>query len=309
MRSAQAVAGAHQRAQELLAGLAQGPAGTLPADDVAVVLAHPDDETIGCGGQLHRMLGVTVMVVTDGAPRSLGVGARRQAAVRAREWHEALSIAGIPVGARRMLAIPDQGASFEIAHIADEIADALRRRRTRVVLTHAYEGGHPDHDATAMAVHRAVHTLSREGRDVGIIEMPFYRDVDGRFAWQSFHPDERCSSSQIDVPLSRLQIRIKAAMRDAHASQAQVLRYVAPDREMFRLAPDYDFHGAANGGHLLYERLDLGLDGARWHTIIESLESAEFLPDTPRCSPCSMSLIPSRPSASTLSAAPSRLSD
>lgn len=43
----------------------------LPSDArVAVVGAHPDDETIGAGAQLARLRRLTLVHVTDGAPRN-----------------------------------------------------------------------------------------------------------------------------------------------------------------------------------------------------------------------------------------------
>ena len=48
-------------------------------------------------------------------------------------------------------------------------ADTDPKQLDAVVLTHAYEGGHPDHDAVAFAVHRAARRTS-----AAVVEMPFY---------------------------------------------------------------------------------------------------------------------------------------
>ncbi len=51
----------NQWIKEILAGRWKGP--------IAIVAAHQDDETIGAGGCLPRFGEVTLVHVTDGAPR------------------------------------------------------------------------------------------------------------------------------------------------------------------------------------------------------------------------------------------------
>ena len=44
-------------------------AGRSDAMRVLVVVAHPDDEVLGCGALLARLSTIRVIHVTDGAPR------------------------------------------------------------------------------------------------------------------------------------------------------------------------------------------------------------------------------------------------
>ena len=53
---------------EFLENLRSPTRAMIDARQIAVVTAHPDDETIGCGAQLSRLSGVTVVTVTDGTP-------------------------------------------------------------------------------------------------------------------------------------------------------------------------------------------------------------------------------------------------
>src|SRR4051794_12301021 len=105
----------------LLADPARRPIG---AHDVGVVVAHPDDETIGCGAQLRRLQGVTIIVLTDGAPRSLSAaqehgcaGVEDYATSRARELCDAMALAR--VGGRSIveLGCSDQTAALRLADL------------------------------------------------------------------------------------------------------------------------------------------------------------------------------------------------
>ena len=55
--------------QKFLARLSDTSVFTIPAYHVTVVVAHPDEETIACGGTLERLKGAHVVVVTDGVTR------------------------------------------------------------------------------------------------------------------------------------------------------------------------------------------------------------------------------------------------
>lgn len=56
--------------------------------------------------------------------------------------------------------------------------DALRPRR---LVTHAYEGGHPDHDAAAFVARAALDLLRRSGRPAPrLLEMALYHGAPAR---------------------------------------------------------------------------------------------------------------------------------
>lgn len=267
---------AENRTIEFLSALVDPEQGKFGAGDVAVIVAHPDDETIGCGAQLARLEGVHIITVTDGAPRRLKdarahgcntVAEYRE--LRIRELRKSLSEAAVSAEQLTLLGIPDQQAAFKLDWLTARLMTLLRAKRVRVVLTHAYEGGHPDHDATAFCVHRAASLLGTSGPTFGIIEMPIYREKGGQLTPQSFAPAGSVQS--MTVHLKPEQIALKLRMRAAHASQANLLSNFKLEIEQFRRAPGYDFRLPANGGNLVYERFDWGLNGKQWREVVTAV--------------------------------------
>ena len=253
----------------LLEAIADPHREAIAASDVAVVVAHPDDETIGCGAQLARLHGRIVVLVTDGAPRN-GEDARRSgfatpqayAAARRNELLAALRHAAVPVDAVRTLNIPDQEAALRLVDVARSLLDCFSRCRIRVVLTHAYEGGHPDHDATAFAAHSAAALSSRAGHGIAIVEMPLYRAGPHGPLMQSFIADP--ARNEIAVALDQRSRALKEKMVAAHETQKNVLQGFSLDSERLRLAPAYDFTALPNDGRLHYDAMPWGMTGKRW---------------------------------------------
>jgi LmbE family N-acetylglucosaminyl deacetylase len=164
--------------------LARLAAGDCVAERIVIIVAHPDDETIGLGAQLGRFDDALLVHVTDGAPRD-GEDARNYgfasvadyAAARQAELAAALRAGGAARLRGLVLGIPDKEAGHDLAGLARRIAGMLRAEAAACVFTHAYEGGHPDHDSAAFAVHAACRLAASPP---AIIEMPFYHRSDGR---------------------------------------------------------------------------------------------------------------------------------
>lgn len=250
-----------------VAGLKLDP-DVLARRRVLVVVAHPDDEVLGCGALLSRIADATVLHITDGAPRD-GADARwhgfsgwpAYAAARWREAQAALAMAGVARSCHLGFGIADQQAAFNLAELARRLEPLVAR--ADVVLTHAFEGGHPDHDASAYAVHAAARLARVQGHRPGIVEMPFYHAGPEGWIRQHFlpHPD---AGPEILLELSEAEQRLKQHMAEAHRSQAAVLADFALGTERFRVAPGYCFAVLPNQGRLLYERHGWNLTGPQW---------------------------------------------
>lgn len=128
-----------------------------PTLRLLAVLAHPDDETLGCGGTLARYAdeGVEthVLTATRGEAGRHGTegphpGAEALARTREEELRTAADVLG--VHSVDVLGYPDGGLDgVDPREAVDRIAVHLRKVRPQVILTFAHEGayGHPDHIA------------------------------------------------------------------------------------------------------------------------------------------------------------------
>jgi len=236
---------------------------------VAVVVAHPDDETTGVGAQLGRLRRLHLIHLTDGAPRDLAdarragfADARAYAAARAAELDRALDALGVRPAARSAYGCADQEAALDLVALARRLRDDLAE--AEAVVTHAFEHGHPDHDAAAFAVRAACTLLVRAGRRAPrIVEFPSYHlDAAGHTVHGRFRADARQPAHALRLtPAERAR---KARALACFATQRAVLEPVPLDAERLRFAPEHDFLAPAPVPGAWYDRLGWRMTGARW---------------------------------------------
>ena len=245
---------------------------------VIVVVAHPNDETIACGALLCRTSAVPVVLVTDGGPLEpadamrLGVSSTEAyAETRRAEMRQALRIAGIRDDRLIALGFRDREVAQEIVPLAHKLAEIFLLHNSGTVLTHAYEGGHPDHDATALAVHLAGELLARQGHPVAVFEMPFCRLGEDGPLHQSFPSGE---GDGIGIALNPDEQALKARMMQCFATRKGILTPYKLDAERFRQSAPERFSQLPNGGRLYYEMRDWGMTGAQWLSLAEEAMAA-----------------------------------
>jgi len=257
-------------ATDLLRRLCSSSDGPPPS--TLVVAAHPDDETVSAGWLLTRLQAPTLVHVTDGAPRRLHPLRRRSfsssqtyAFARRQELEAALALAGIRPEQVRGLACSDQEAAFNLASLSLRTAALLRELRPEVVLTHAYEGGHPDHDAAAFAVHAACRLLEREGEPgPSVVEMGSYHRSLCGVRMHAFLPGP---GEVLTRTLTASERALKRRLLACFRTQWLTLRLFPVAVERFRLALRYDFTRPPHPGRLLYECFAWGMTGARFREL------------------------------------------
>ena len=221
---------------------------------ILIAVAHADDETLGCFSLLsdptHE---VHILHATDSAPRDLKYAIRsgfptREAYLAARhdETMAVLAKAGIPESRYHCLGLADQEAPVYWPRVREYVEKIAAER----VYTHAYEGGHPDHDAVALALAGLPN----------LWEFPLYHAHGAEFVPGQFLSGEAASVVNLDAE----QRKEKKAWLDCFVSQQRVIQMFPVQQETFRPAPAYDFTQPPHEGPLYYEIRQLGWTWPQW---------------------------------------------
>src|SRR5215213_1257169 len=175
------------------------PSERAAEGSVLFIVAHPGDEIIAAGGSMEQLPNAEFLHVTNGAPRDLATAVDdgyfdrlEYAEARKREFFAALECAGLNAERTSELGFAAGEVSRNLATLTMSIAAVLREREPDVVVTHAYEGTHADHDAIAFAVQTACALLESDGFAAPLrVEAAGYTDwggdgIVGEFVTPSF---------------------------------------------------------------------------------------------------------------------------
>lgn len=251
------------------------------APQTLIIAAHPDDETIGAAVRISRTRGIQIIHVTDGSPLNLadataaGFSTREEYAIARREETErALALAGVPQTAVANLGFTDQQISFQLEELTARILQMISTLAPDIVLTHSYEGGHPDHDSVAFACQAAKKLLEREGgKRFELIEFTGYHAESGGIVPYEFVPSAKTLEHRYHLAAKQRQLKLDM-LREFKTQTKALAAFMEPQFEPFRQAPHYDFRRAPHSGKLFYEYFDWGIDGATWRDLACDAERA-----------------------------------
>jgi N-acetylglucosamine malate deacetylase 2 len=242
---------------------------------VLFIVAHPGDEIVAAGGTLNDLAEARFLHVTNGAPRDIATAIedgffdrQEYADARKREFQAALRCASLKEEQVSELGFAAGEVSRNLATLTMSIAAVLREQQPDAIVTHAYEGTHPDHDAIAFAVQTACTLLETDGwKAPARLEAAGFADLGGdaivgEFVMPSF-------TDGMTVQLSKERRRLKQCMLERMPTRLRRLQNVPLNRESFRVAPEYDFTQPPREGVLHYEKSGDGLNSKRWRRMAE----------------------------------------
>ena len=209
-----------------------------------LVMAHPDDESMGTGGLVlrHTRNGVVTHLVcaTYGEAGWMGKppGARKEdlAEIRARELEEAA--AALALSGVELWDYPDAAvAKADQQEITNRIWEQISKLRPRAVVGWGPDGGygHPDHIAMGSCTDAAVNAMT-EGERPALYHIAvdqqvadFYRDamrLSGDDHGFSFEPQAKVD---VVIELDADEVMMKLRAIDCHRSQLEDWRIAVRD--------------------------------------------------------------------------------
>ncbi len=228
-------------------------------DRTLVLVAHPDDEAVGCGILLQRMHEAAVVFATDGAPEDpyfWGRFGSRSHYAGIREQEAMLALGAMRVSQVEFLrSIVDQQLHLHLEDAFAALAAASERLQPRALLTLAYEGGHPDHDSCSFLAHHLGARFS-----LPVWEFPLYfRDAAGAEVQIEFLETR---GEEIILEPTPEELARKRTMLAAYASQAETVQRFTAAREHLRPQAAYDYSRPPHPGTLNYEAWGWKISGA-----------------------------------------------
>ncbi len=220
------------------------------ARGLLVVMAHPDDESMGCGGLIlrHTRTGVPVSLIcaTRGEAGWSGkpTGAKREDLAQIRTGELGEAAAALAIGGVELWDYPDGGVNTrDQQEITQRIWEQISKLRPKAVVGWGPDGvyGHPDHIAVGACTDAAVNSMAEGDRpalyhlavDRQLVD--FYREA-LRLAGGHDNELPLVLADKIDVviDLDADEVMMKLRAIDCHRSQLEDWRISIRDHPRLR---------------------------------------------------------------------------
>jgi LmbE family N-acetylglucosaminyl deacetylase len=258
---------------------------TAPGDEtgrrtVMFIFAHfDDDSTISGTINMYLRSGWDVEVVWL---TSAGTGGYFWGTVEERraEMEVAADKMGLSQAQRHVLGISDRGCVEHLPEIIDRVTELTNQYQPSVVVTLAYEGGHPDHDSTSVAGYVA---QRRTNFKFVCFEVPTYNASGPRLMPYRFNGFIKAYGPAKYVPLDDRAWQVRQDVRLAYKSQWFLMRPEAVledwrrmrgQGEPIRETPDYNYLEPPHPGRLYYQSfiaVDPETPFSSWQDAVKSL--------------------------------------
>ncbi|RTQ44991.1 PIG-L family deacetylase [Hymenobacter gummosus] len=222
------------------------PESAAALGPTAILIPHPDDESLGCGGLLALLrqagLPVSAALVTDGTmshPNSVRFPPQARQQLREQELRRALHELGVDDGNLLTLNLPDGAAPHSsaqpgFAEAAQRLAHWLQQQQPQTLLLPWRRDPHPDHRATYALAQAALARLPQPLRQLEYVV----------WAWQRAAADDLPRPDEVQG--WRLDVGPVLAQKQQaiHAHQSQLGGLIDDDPAGFQLSPDMLAHFA-----------------------------------------------------------------
>jgi len=208
-------------------------------DKIMVIVAHQDDETIGCGGTLHKWasLGsnVDITFVTDG---KTGIDQRDlfdSNSIKSVRMQEAAKASEILIGVNNIYTMGEecQQVSYDSQQIFHKIISRIRKCKPSIILTHSPQDKHRDHIAISRLV---IEAAWKANENIHSELGPMHRVDD---VWGIEILDLHDSPDFV-VELSDKDYRAKVDAMDVYLSQEQVVSGIGRSIEGLAMVRGYE---------------------------------------------------------------------
>jgi LmbE family N-acetylglucosaminyl deacetylase len=219
---------------------------------ILILVAHPDDEVVGCAASIARARSegatVTALYLTNGCiPREAMWPWQREnydsvVAVRRAEAEAAATFLGVlPVGWGTR---PARALWRELPAVFEEVQVALAQFRPDQVWVPAYEGGNPDHDALSAVGFKLKSRTS-------VLEFSEYNFFGGKARYQSFISSDETVRVVSLTPAERM---VKKTALKLYVSEAHTLSAIDIGQESYRPLARYNYAQPPHQDKVWYAR-------------------------------------------------------